>query len=88
LKIRNRGRHVAEVDIAWPEVQLCIEVDGWAYHNGQDAFVGDRARDRTLMGLGWMIFRYTSDDLRDEPWSIGKTSDGCTSRARLPLESQ
>jgi hypothetical protein len=69
-KICDRGRHVAEVDIAWPEVQLCVEVDGWAYHNSRDAFVRDRARDRTLMGLGWMIFRYTSDDLRNKPWSI------------------
>lgn len=69
-KVRDRGRQVAEVDLAWPEVQLCIEVDGWAYHSSRDAFVRDRARDRALMGLGWMNLRYTSDDLRDDAWSL------------------
>ncbi len=56
-------RHVAEVDLAWPELKLCVEFDGWKAHGTRAAFVRDRARDRELFPLGWTVLRYTWDDV-------------------------
>jgi very-short-patch-repair endonuclease len=61
--IVERGRLIAEVDFAWPEVRLCVELDGWAEHGTRAAFVHDRLRDRTLLKLGWMVLRYTWYDV-------------------------
>lgn len=57
------NRRVAEVDFAWPEVKLGLELDGWAYHGSQEAFERDRARDLELLLLGWRIVRVTWDDV-------------------------
>lgn len=53
--IVEHGRLIAEVDFAWPEVRLCVELDGWREHGTRAAFVRDRARDRALLRLGWMV---------------------------------
>src|SRR5258707_7762136 len=59
-----QGAHlIAEVDLAWPEVRLWVELDGWMHHGSRAAFARDRARDRTLFGLGWMVLRYTWQDV-------------------------
>lgn len=62
-RIRSVKRLIAEVDLAWPEVSLCVELDGWMHHGSRAAFVRDRARDRALLGLGWMVMRYTWQDV-------------------------
>ncbi len=64
------GRRVAEVDLAWPEVRLCVELDGWTWHRSRTAFVGDRARDRALVGLGWAVLRYAWQDVTGDPDSV------------------
>lgn len=55
--------HVAEVDLAWPELRLCAQLDGWQAHGTREAFVNDRACDRELSRLGWTVLRYTRDEV-------------------------
>lgn len=62
-EVRDRGRFVAEVDLAWPQLRLGIELDGWAYHATRQNFVKDRARDRALFQLGWSVLCYTWGDV-------------------------
>jgi len=62
-KIVEGARLIAEVDFAWPEVRLCVELDGWTQHGTRAAFVRDRARDRALLRLGWMVLRFTWQDV-------------------------
>jgi very-short-patch-repair endonuclease len=57
----------ARVDFAYPNVNLGIELDGAAYHSGQQARSRDRSRDNRLGALGWRILRYSWQDLRDRP---------------------
>jgi hypothetical protein len=64
------GCLIAEVDCGWPEVRLCVEVDGWMHHSTRAAFTGDRARDRALLGLGWMVLRYTWQDVTGDRESV------------------
>ena len=50
---------VAEVDLAWPEARLAVELDSWSWHSSRVAFERDRARDRALHSLGWVVLRFT-----------------------------
>src|SRR5215467_3995162 len=69
FRVLDGAQHVAEADLAWPELQLCVEVDGWKAHGTRAAFVRDRARDRALFRLGWTVLRYPWDDVVHDPES-------------------
>lgn len=57
--VRGDGRR-AHLDLAYPDVRLAIEVDGWAFHAGRGAFDADRVRANELVLLGWTVLRFTS----------------------------
>jgi very-short-patch-repair endonuclease len=48
-----------EVDCAWPDERLIVEVDSRAFHDSTAAFEEDRARDRRLGAAGWRVIRIT-----------------------------
>jgi very-short-patch-repair endonuclease len=54
-----------EVDFAWPDRRLIIELDSWEYHRTRQAFEEDRQRDRHLAARGWRVIRITWRDLDD-----------------------
>ncbi len=82
-RILEAERLIAEVDLAWPEVRLCVELDGWMHHGSRAAFARDRVRDRTLFGLGWMVMRYTWQDVTvDRESMIDELARAYDSRAR------
>lgn len=51
------------IDIAWPESQLGLEWDSKAWHSRAENMSNDRRRDREAALAGWVILRYTWDDL-------------------------
>jgi hypothetical protein len=60
------GAVLVEVDLAWPELRLCVELDSWKHHSSRVAFERDRARDRALVELGWVVLRYTWHDVTQD----------------------
>jgi hypothetical protein len=56
-----------EVDCAWRDQRLIVELDGRAVHDVTDAFEADRARDRRLEAAGWRVVRITWRQLHDTP---------------------
>ncbi len=81
--VLDGARRVAEVDLAWPELKLCVEFDGWKTHGSRAAFVRDRARDRELFPLGWTVLRYTWDDVvHDRDTIVDQLVQSYESRAR------
>lgn len=52
------------LDLAYPELKIGIEYDGWDVHRPRSAFVRDRARQNPLEILGWLMLRYTSASTR------------------------
>ncbi len=48
------------IDLAYPELKLAIEVDGWEHHRTRSAFDADRARENDLVAAGWRVLRFTS----------------------------
>jgi hypothetical protein len=59
-----------EVDCAWPDQRLIVELDGRATHDATDAFETDRARDRRLEAAGWHVIRITWRQLHDTPAEV------------------
>jgi hypothetical protein len=60
-----RGR-LLKPDCMWPEQRLLAELDGRDVHGTDQAFEGDRQRDRVLLAEGWNSMRITWRQLRDE----------------------
>jgi hypothetical protein len=61
---RDDGSFVAEVDFAYPEIRLAIELDSWTFHGSRRPFEKDRVQDYELFDLGWDTLRFTKSDLR------------------------
>ena len=52
-----------EVDAAWPEERLVVELDGWDAHATRRAFLEDRERGNALELAGWRLLRFTWADV-------------------------
>jgi hypothetical protein len=52
------------LDLAYPELRIAIELDGWAAHGNRRAFDHDRARGNDLELAGWTLLRFTSSSTR------------------------
>jgi very-short-patch-repair endonuclease len=61
----QRGHPVGgyEVDFAFVEERVAIEVDGWAWHSDPARFRHDRERQNNLVLSGWTVLRFTWHDL-------------------------
>jgi very-short-patch-repair endonuclease len=56
-----RGRRY-RLDFAWPELRLAVEIDGAGVH-GPDALSADLRRQNRIILDGWLILRFTWDEL-------------------------
>ena len=63
LRVGGRTRRV---DLAYPDLGLVIEYDGWSHHSTRSAFDGDRARANELELLGLTMLRFTSASTDDD----------------------
>lgn len=54
------GARRCRIDLAYPDVRLAIEIDGWDTHRMRTAFDEDRARANDLVVAGWHVLRFTS----------------------------
>jgi very-short-patch-repair endonuclease len=59
-----------DIDVAFPERRLAIEVDGFAYHSGDERFQRDRTRQNALIAAGWQVLRFTWADLTERPHEV------------------
>ena len=74
----------AELDFAFPDLRLCIEVDGRAAHSGARAFDRDRRRQNDLSLDGWLVLRFTWSQIVNEPeWVSGQIRRAIATRSRL-----
>jgi hypothetical protein len=54
------GGVLDELDLAYPELRIDIEYDGWNPHRTRERFDADRARDRRMAAADWDVLRVTS----------------------------
>ena len=50
-------------DFAWPEQRVVVETDGWRAHGTPHAFQADRTSSNALQLAGWLVLRFTREDL-------------------------
>lgn len=56
-----------EVDYHWPALRLVLELDSWRFHGGRERMTADRERDQRLALAGWLVLRFTRDQLVADP---------------------
>ncbi|UOZ11763.1 endonuclease domain-containing protein [Amycolatopsis sp. WQ 127309] len=76
------GRTFYVLDIAWPEVRIALEYDGFAAHEERQE--RDAERDGRLAGRGWVTIRATAADLRDPSRVLAELRAQFTRRAARP----
>jgi very-short-patch-repair endonuclease len=70
-----------EVDCLWRDAGLVVEVDGFAFHSSQHAFVRDRRRDSVLIAAGMQVLRLTWHQLtRERDRTIAQLAQALTRR--------
>jgi very-short-patch-repair endonuclease len=57
----------ADLDVAWPEVRLAVELDGAAFHGSAQQRERDLRRDAALAAVGWLVLRFSHRRLTREP---------------------
>lgn len=64
------GHLVAEIDFAMPLLRIAIEVDGRAFHSDRRSFEGDRRRQNHLVLDGWLVLRFTWEQITRDPEGV------------------
>ncbi len=59
-----------QIDVAFRDLKIAIEVDGWAFHSDPDTFRRDRKRQNHLILNGWQVLRFTWLDLVEYPQRV------------------
>ena len=85
-EIQVGGRVIAVADVLFPAERLVLEVDGWSSHGTREAFVADHRRQNALHRAGYLVLRFTWDDLVERPDEVvAEILDGLArQRAALP----
>jgi hypothetical protein len=58
------------VDFSWPGTKVVIELDGYAYHSSPTAFERDRERDQQLVVAGYIVVRFTYNQVTQTPEAV------------------
>jgi hypothetical protein len=51
----SAGRHLLQVDLAWPKLKKAWELDGLAFHFGREDVERDRRKRNAVVAEGWVI---------------------------------
>ena len=70
LRVSDAAGWIGEVDIAFPDLKLAIEVDGRAWHASWDRFEWDRAKQNRLELAGWKVLRFTWEQITRRPAKV------------------
>lgn len=63
---KSSGRFLARVDLAYPSLRIAIEYEG-DHHRERAHFRRDVARLNALLAAGWLVLRFTADDVLRHP---------------------
>jgi very-short-patch-repair endonuclease len=66
-EIRLPGYGRAFLDLAFDELRVLVEIDGWAYHRDLRAFLCDTDRQNALVLQGWVVIRTNWYELTENP---------------------
>ena len=73
FEVMTRSGTPADVDFAWPEARLAVEVDGYRWHSGRQQWQNDMQRQNALAEVGWLVLRFSWYDVTNRPEYVIKT---------------
>jgi very-short-patch-repair endonuclease len=73
FEVMTRSGLPADVDFAWPEAKLAVEVDGYRWHSGRRQWQSDLERQNALAEVGWLVLRFTWYDVVSRPEYVIRT---------------
>lgn len=84
-KVPRPGRRSLRLDVAYLPEKVNIEGDGMRWHAGTRQAERDRERDNYLVALGWLVLRYTKDQVRRAPVQLAGQVDSVLAARRAAL---
>lgn len=79
--VTDRLGIIGVVDVLFAAERVVVEVDGWLAHADRATFQSDRARQNRLVTAGYLVLRFTWEDLTRRPGTV-------TARIREALASR
>jgi very-short-patch-repair endonuclease len=73
FEVMTRSGTPADVDFAWPEAKLAVEVDGYRWHSGRQQWQSDMERQNALAKVGWLVLRFSWYDVTNRPEYVVRT---------------
>jgi hypothetical protein len=64
------GTIIAEVDLAYPEHRIAIEIDGYRWHSSPARKRADEERQNRLVLAGWTVLRFSATVVRASPATL------------------
>ncbi len=61
---------VCRADFAYPDRRILIELDGERYHMDREAFQNDRMKQNRVHALGWVVYRFTWEQVMNTPDAV------------------
>ncbi len=58
------------LDFGRSDLRRGVEVDGLAFHGGQEAWAKDHQRQRRIEAAGWRVTRYTAREAAEHPVAV------------------
>ena len=76
------------VDLAYVDHRVIVECDSQRWHGTAEAFQLDRQRDNLAQLAGWIVLRFTWEDMtKRTPYFVGTIRDALTKRCRDGISS-
>jgi len=69
VNVKVLGR---ESDLVWRDRSVIVELDGYEFHRGREAFENDAMRNNQLRASGWSVLRITWRMLNQRPKEVSK----------------
>lgn len=58
------------LDVAWPQLKVAVEIDGFEFHGSRESFHADRKRDAALTAAGWLVLRFSIETIAAMPDAV------------------
>ena len=68
--VDDAGRFLAEVDLAYPDRRIAIEIDGFRWHSSPARKRADEQRQNQLVLAGWTVLRFSAADVHRRPAEV------------------